>query len=189
MKQREEGETMDECYQIKPLLSVYLDGEASNEQAKLLTHHLSNCDKCASEMTQLYQTSQTLKAWNDARLSDAIVNQLIKKSDMYTRYTRTSKRMSLTRLIDTMRPRFTISICAALSTALLLMAMVILNVFLLESERYRGGSRTASSIMYNPRVDIIGQNSKYSNLSLSKTPDIIPVKFITNLELQRRSDN
>lgn len=185
---------MDECYQIKPLLSVYLDGEASNEQTKLLTHHLSNCDKCALEMTQLYQTSQTLKAWNDARLSEATVNQLIKKSDMYIKYIKTSKRMRLTRLIGTMRSRFTIPICAALSTALLIIAMAILNLSLLKSERYRGSSRTAPTIIYNPniynpKVDIIGWNSKYSNLSLSKTPDIIPVKFITDLELQRRSYN
>lgn len=148
----------DKCHQLKPLLSMYMDGETSSEQAALLLQHLSNCHKCASEMTAFYQTSQALKSWSDVQLSDEVVRQMLKK------------RTTLN-LIGTVRANLTIPICIAASIAILL---IFTSIICLPYSNFYNS--------YSYKLDK-PDNIESKNSKNIRVPDIVPVEFISISEI------
>jgi hypothetical protein len=61
-------------------LMAYCDGELSAEETQVVESHLVECRKCAGQVQQFRETSQTLGEWNappvSKRLEDAVEGQL-----------------------------------------------------------------------------------------------------------------
>ncbi len=85
------------CEKIKALLSVYVDGEANEKEARLIREHISVCTDCKQEEQSLYRTSEMLKHWGNTPAPDGFCEALLTKADNVTRQPRRS-------IIDAVRP-------------------------------------------------------------------------------------
>lgn len=60
---------MNEHLEMKQLISVYMDGEATPAETRQAEAHLRECAQCREYFSQLKKISSSLKTWNDEALS------------------------------------------------------------------------------------------------------------------------
>jgi predicted anti-sigma-YlaC factor YlaD len=56
-------------YKIKKLISVYIDGEVSEEEKKFIENHLKVCSSCRKYLEDLKRINSFLKTWEDESIS------------------------------------------------------------------------------------------------------------------------
>jgi hypothetical protein len=56
-------------YKIKKLISVYIDGEVSEEEKKFIEKHLKVCSSCRKYLEDLKRINSFLKTWEDESIS------------------------------------------------------------------------------------------------------------------------
>ena len=111
------------CEKIKALLSVYVDGEATEKEARLIREHIAVCADCKQEEQSLYRTSEMLKNWGNTPAPDGFCEALLAKAENVSRRPRRS-------IIDAVRPlagpRAIIRVAVYGATVVLLCVAVIL---------------------------------------------------------------
>lgn len=60
---------MVEHEDIRQLISLYFDGEASPEETQVVKVHINECEDCAQYFQDLFKLSNSLKSWNNESLS------------------------------------------------------------------------------------------------------------------------
>ena len=81
---------------IKQLISAYIDGEVSSDEARMIEEHIKECSDCAQYLKEISALSSILPSWADEDLSlDSEVN--IKKKLREKREVQKMKPMSLFR--------------------------------------------------------------------------------------------
>ncbi len=67
------------CRDVRPLLARYVDGEADRYQQTLIDQHLTVCNTCAAEVSQLRVTRQRvqreIKSWAAAAVPPATARE------------------------------------------------------------------------------------------------------------------
>jgi len=74
------------CDACRELLSDYVDRELTPEEFSSVEHHLSTCQKCATESTRLQGLKNLLKNWDgvkgSSKFRDSIMQKYITESQM-----------------------------------------------------------------------------------------------------------
>jgi len=70
---------MAEHENIRQLISVYFDGEASPEEQRQVKEHIQDCDACRKYFNELKKLSNSLQSWTEESLSPDLMHNINKK--------------------------------------------------------------------------------------------------------------